>query len=173
MAEDRIVPYEHPTSSMAGQGNDNSNRSKEQYSGGVQKAKCLASTIVTPSRVTSAQDDNITIRAKCTPRSLTFSPSSLQVEANGFENEQIIGALNDMKLVDQNNDGSMMECEEQEDDLLGEDLIAMENVQPYTLATSSTLRILKKKAIPQRLVIEGMSHWAFNQKKQSSFVEDL
>lgn len=29
MAEDRIVPYEHPTSSMAGQGNDDSNGSKE------------------------------------------------------------------------------------------------------------------------------------------------
>lgn len=60
------------------------------------------------------------------------------MEANGFENEQIIGALNDMKLVDQNNDGSMMECEAQEDDLLGEDLIAMEDVHTYTLATSST-----------------------------------
>lgn len=68
------------------------------------------------------------------------------MEANGFENEQIIGALNDMKLVDQNNDGSMMECEEQEDDLLGEDLIAMEDVQPYTLATSSTTKDLKKES---------------------------
>ncbi|CAF1746538.1 unnamed protein product [Brassica oleracea var. botrytis] len=28
MAEDRIVPYEHPTSSMAGQGNDDSNGSQ-------------------------------------------------------------------------------------------------------------------------------------------------
>lgn len=60
------------------------------------------------------------------------------MEANGFENEQIIGALNDMELVDRNNDGSMMECEAQEDDLLGEDLIAMEDVHTYTLATSST-----------------------------------
>lgn len=68
------------------------------------------------------------------------------MEANGFENEQIIGALNDMKLVDQNNDGSMMECEEQEDDLLGDDLIAMEDVQPYTLATSSTTKDLKKES---------------------------
>ncbi|KAH0858743.1 hypothetical protein Bca4012_043917 [Brassica carinata] len=159
MAEDRIVPYEHPTSSMAGQGNDDSNGSQwigvdDLKPAGTSepeisetsispsdeflKAKRLASTIVTPSRVTSAQGDNVTIRAKCTPRSLTFSPSSLQVEANGFENEQIIGALNDMELVDRNNDGSMMECEAQEDDLLGEDLIAMEDVHTYTLATSST-----------------------------------
>lgn len=42
-----------------------------------------------------------------------------------------------MEIVDQINDGGMLEYEVQEDDLLGEDLDAMEGVQPYTVATSS------------------------------------
>ncbi|KAL0730621.1 hypothetical protein Bca4012_026714 [Brassica carinata] len=142
--EDRIVPYEQPTSSMVA-ANDDANQSKEQPKSGG-NAKLLVRNIVTPSRVPPIEDDNVTIRAKCAPRSLTFSPSSLQVEANGFENEQIIGALSDMEIVDQSNEGGIMEYELQEDDLLGEDLNEMEGVQPYTVATSSTTKEHKDRS---------------------------
>lgn len=72
--------------------------------------------------LSSDQLDNVTIRGFA--RTLTFSPASLQVELNGLENDQIIGALDDMEIVEQH-DGGMMECEVQDDDLLGEDLMAI------------------------------------------------
>ncbi|KAF3506723.1 hypothetical protein F2Q69_00005738 [Brassica cretica] len=48
-----------------------------------------------------------------------------------------------MEIVEQNDD-DMMECDVQEDDLLGEEVLAMENVQPHSLAISSSTQELKK-----------------------------
>ncbi|KAG5400376.1 hypothetical protein IGI04_014983 [Brassica rapa subsp. trilocularis] len=64
-------------------------------------------------------EDNVTVRSSLN-RSLTFSP---QGSAIMTENDQIIGALND--LVEPF-DGAMMECDDHADDLLGQDLMDLE-----------------------------------------------
>ncbi|XP_056845685.1 uncharacterized protein LOC108811913 isoform X2 [Raphanus sativus] len=148
LTRDAIVPYEQTSSSMeisrptarpteAAVPSLVANRPTAQMEKGG-KRKRLASAIVTPSGLHLPFEENVTIREKCTPRLLTFSPSSLQVEANGFENEQMIDALWDMEMVDQNTDDGILEQEIQDGDILGEDLNAMEDVQHYTAASSST-----------------------------------
>lgn len=67
-------------------------------------------------------DENVTIRNKSLARSLTYSP---QPSENALENEQIIGALNGMELIESIEDEAM-ECDVQEDDLLGEELMDLE-----------------------------------------------
>ncbi|KAG2304417.1 hypothetical protein Bca52824_033068 [Brassica carinata] len=53
------------------------------------------------------------------------------------EDEQIIDALNDMDLVDQDA-GCIMDCEAQDDDLLGEELMELEERDwPDSIGTSS------------------------------------
>ncbi|KAG5416113.1 hypothetical protein IGI04_003680, partial [Brassica rapa subsp. trilocularis] len=99
-----IVPYEH----LLGAG-----------SHGTRK---LASAIVTPSRVRSSE--NMTVRGRvdevADARLLTFSP-----QAKGTVDDQIIGALSDMDLVDQQDSG-LMDTDANEDDLLGDELMEME-----------------------------------------------
>ena len=79
--------------------------------------------IVTPSR--HAHDDNVTKRPRVSPRLLTFSPTEevLPVDAH------VIGALNDMEITSNRaerlHDTVMVEGDN-EDDLLGEDLMDME-----------------------------------------------
>ncbi|KAL0845563.1 hypothetical protein Bca101_018809 [Brassica carinata] len=91
-------------------------QSHQQNSG-----KRLASQIVTPNRVD--QDVNVTKRRRDVTRVLSFSPKEdvLPMDA------QIIGALNDMEIIGTSNIeyGTMM-IDEQEDDLLGEELMDME-----------------------------------------------
>lgn len=78
--DDRIVPYEQPTSSMVDASTtsamvadtDETNRSKDLANGG--NTKRLESTIVTPSRVLTNEEDNVTIRAKGAPMSLLSLP---------------------------------------------------------------------------------------------------
>lgn len=82
---------------------------------------------------------NVTVRGLA--RTLTFSPASLQVELNGLENDQMIGALEDMEIVEQQDD-AMMECEVQDDDLLGEDLIAIEASEAVSQTESSHVKEL-------------------------------
>ncbi|KAL0826428.1 hypothetical protein Bca101_050105 [Brassica carinata] len=87
--------------------------------------KRIASTIVTPVRY--HHDVNVTKRGKGITRSITFSPK----EKGSPAEDQIIGALTDMGIggtsntIDEVYDKEMM-IEDQEDDLLGEDVMEME-----------------------------------------------
>ncbi|KAF2614006.1 hypothetical protein F2Q70_00013141 [Brassica cretica] len=83
----------------------------------------LASTIVTPVRE-PPMVENLTLRARGDARSLTFSPLR-ETEPSGAK-DQIIEALHDMELVDQQ-DGDMLDAKGNEDDLLGLDLMEMED----------------------------------------------
>uniref|UniRef100_A0A0D2ZQU5 Protein DETOXIFICATION n=1 Tax=Brassica oleracea var. oleracea TaxID=109376 RepID=A0A0D2ZQU5_BRAOL len=119
-----IVPYEHFLGAGSHDplisGNDLSSReeNKEDTSG----TRKLASAIVTPSRVRSSE--NVTVRGRVDEvpdaRLLTFSP-----QAKGPVDDQIIGALSDMELVDQQDSG-LMDTDANEDDLLGDELMEME-----------------------------------------------
>ncbi|KAF3599572.1 hypothetical protein F2Q69_00035998 [Brassica cretica] len=90
--------------------------------GGESGYKRLASAIITPSRQSLPLEDNITIRDKNVALTLTFSPHAT---GNEIGNDQIIGALNDMEILDPNAD-AMMEYDGQDDDYFGEDLMDVE-----------------------------------------------
>ena len=76
-------------------------------------------------------------------RSLTFSP---QGSANVTDNDQMIGALNDMDMVEPY-EGAMMECDDHADDLLGEDLMDLEDkVQSSVMAESSRTKASTKES---------------------------
>ncbi|KAF2549301.1 hypothetical protein F2Q70_00022981 [Brassica cretica] len=88
--------------------------------------KRIASQIVTPAR--HDNDDNVTRHPRVSPCLLTFSPMEKVLPADA----QIIGALNDMEIIDTTNTDvelhdTMMVAETQDDDLLGEDLMDMED----------------------------------------------
>ena len=100
----------------------------------AQGTRRLASTIVTPSRIDHDMDENVTKRSKGSPRSLTFSALSTKELMPVDGDDLIIDALNDMDIVEQQ-DGGMMDCEVQNDDLMGLELAEMEDkaVQDVTL----------------------------------------
>ncbi|KAF2557502.1 hypothetical protein F2Q68_00017252 [Brassica cretica] len=88
--------------------------------------KRIASQIVTPAR--HDNDDNVTKHPRVSPCLLTFSPTEKVLPADA----QIIGALNDMEIIDTTNTDvelhdTMMVAETQDNDLLGEDLMDMED----------------------------------------------
>ncbi|KAF2609987.1 hypothetical protein F2Q70_00011485 [Brassica cretica] len=89
---------------------------------GSQGTRKIASAIVTPSRLDRPMEDNVTVRNKGEARALALSPSAGQDPPSA--DDQIIGALSDMELVEQSNDG--LEDEIEGDDLLGVDLMEME-----------------------------------------------
>lgn len=102
--------------------------------------KRLASAIVSPQ---PSREANGTIRTESFARSLSLSFSP-PVAMNGLENEQIIGALNEMELIDSNDDG-MMDCDVQEDDRLEKDLVEIENKShSLVVAGSSTAHAASK-----------------------------
>ncbi|KAF3497871.1 hypothetical protein DY000_02053387 [Brassica cretica] len=82
----------------------NNQNSEVQKSGEERQSKRLASAIVTPSRLLQAAEDNATVRTKGATRSLTYSPLNKE-DANAMEDDQMIGALNDMELVDHIDEG--------------------------------------------------------------------
>ncbi|KAG2255864.1 hypothetical protein Bca52824_075158 [Brassica carinata] len=86
----------------------------------------IASAIVTPSRSDHSLDGNVTKRLKGTPRSLAFNSLMEQDPKPAMEDDQVIEALNDMDITEQL-DGGMMDCEMQNDDLLGLELAEMED----------------------------------------------
>ncbi|KAF2589822.1 hypothetical protein F2Q70_00039080 [Brassica cretica] len=110
-ASREIVPYEHVSAP-----------SHVNNSAGGSSSK-LASTIITPVRE-PPMVENVTLRTRGEARSLTFSPSR-ETEPSKAK-DQIIEALHDMELVDQQ-DGDMLDAEGIEDDLLGVDLMEMED----------------------------------------------
>ncbi|KAF3590840.1 hypothetical protein DY000_02022881 [Brassica cretica] len=92
----------------------------------------LASTIVTPSHQLPPQEENITFRGKNVAMSLTFSPQN-----GGAENDQVIGALEDMEILD-TNDGGMMDFDVQEDDLLAGEVMDMDEQERHISMTDSS-----------------------------------
>ncbi|WZZ51525.1 hypothetical protein YC2023_051632 [Brassica napus] len=85
----------------------------------------IASAIVTPSRSDSL-DGNVTKRLKGTPRSLAFDTLTEQDPKPTTEDDQVIEALDDMDITEQL-DGGLMDCEMQNDDLMGLELAEMED----------------------------------------------
>ncbi|KAG2265032.1 hypothetical protein Bca52824_072111 [Brassica carinata] len=94
-------------------------------SGDGKTAKRLASTIVTPSRSGHDMEENVTKRVKGLTRSLSFTSLSEQAPAATDGDTQIIGALNDMDIEDQQEE-EVMECDAPDEDLLGLELREME-----------------------------------------------
>ncbi|KAF8104273.1 hypothetical protein N665_0175s0002 [Sinapis alba] len=95
----------------------------------------------------ASTNNNVTIRTKSLALFLTFSP---QASADALQNEKIIGALSDMELLD-SNDGGMMECDVQEDDLLGEELMDIEDkAQSSVVAGSSNANVTTKSTKSMR-----------------------
>ncbi|KAH0862874.1 LOW QUALITY PROTEIN: hypothetical protein HID58_080085, partial [Brassica napus] len=138
-----VVPYEHSSNSKEKQRliDFNNQNSEVQKTGEERQSKRLASAIVTPSRLLQAAEDNATVRTKGATRSLTYSPLNKE-DANAMEDDQMIGALNDMELITMMK--VLMECNVQEDDLLGEDLMEMEDgVQPYIQGVTSKAKVIK------------------------------
>ncbi|KAF2593739.1 hypothetical protein F2Q70_00043994 [Brassica cretica] len=112
----------------------------EQRSVGVPKR--IASAIVTPSRGDSS-DGNVTKRFKGTPRSLAFETLTQQDPKPATEDEQVIEALNDMDITVQL-DGGMMDCEMQNDDLMGLELAEMEEKSGHERADHGAEQISQK-----------------------------
>ncbi|KAG2282473.1 hypothetical protein Bca52824_053693 [Brassica carinata] len=120
-----IVPYEQSSPIR----NDEFNGPIEHQgigSGDGKTAKRLASTIVTPSRSGHDMEENVTKRAKGLARSLSFTSLSEQGPAAIDGDNQIIGALNDMDIEDQQEE-EVMECDAPDEDLLGMELKEMED----------------------------------------------
>ncbi|KAH0891777.1 hypothetical protein HID58_054206, partial [Brassica napus] len=92
----------------------------------AQGTRRLASTIVTPSRIDHDMDENVTKRSKGSHRYLTFSTLSAKELMPVDGDDLIIDALNDMDIAEQQ-DGGMMDCEVQNDDLMGLELAEMED----------------------------------------------
>ncbi|KAF3606504.1 hypothetical protein DY000_02049952 [Brassica cretica] len=105
----------------------------------------IASLIITPSRQLTEQDDNVTKRSKTIPRSITFSPT----EEVHPHNAQIIDALSEMEIVieNKNDDGkeALMDCDG--DDLLGQNLMELEEgaSKSILVADSDATGVLKKE----------------------------
>ncbi|KAG2266192.1 hypothetical protein Bca52824_073271 [Brassica carinata] len=112
----------------------------EQRTVGVPKR--IASAIVTPSRGDSS-DGNVTKRFKGTPRSLAFETLTQQDPKPATEDEQVIEALNDMDITVQL-DGGMMDCEMQNDDLMGLELAEMEEKSGHERADHGAEQISQK-----------------------------
>ncbi|KAJ4902306.1 Uncharacterized protein Rs2_16257 [Raphanus sativus] len=113
----QAVPYEQPNQIVPS--TTISSNEPRELSGG----RKLASTIVTPLPKDHAMEENVTRRHKGEGRILTFSPSNDQDPA--LDEDQIIGALADMEMIDQTTT-DMMEEDVERDDLLGLDLMEME-----------------------------------------------
>ncbi|KAH0916264.1 hypothetical protein HID58_030710 [Brassica napus] len=136
----QIVPYEQPTGTSK-----NGSHGVIEYQSGrpgecisARGAKRLASAIVTPSRIDHDMEENVTKRAKELTRSLSFTSLSDHEPVTVPADNQIIGALNDMDIEDNQEDG-MMECEGIDEDLLGFDLKEMEEREGQQ-AVSSVVR---------------------------------
>lgn len=135
-----IVPYEQgPVPSSLVSQNYDQRRTSESA------GRKLASTIVTPSRMDHQIDDNVTVRNRGDAVALTFSP--LREHELRSDDDQIIGALNDMELLDPQ-DGGLMEDDAHGDDLLGLDLMEMEatrsNPMPLVVKESDNVTKLSR-----------------------------
>ncbi|CAN7029900.1 unnamed protein product, partial [Brassica oleracea var. botrytis] len=134
------VPYEHPSSNQLGfsRVEKADEESAVAGSGENRGSRRLASTIVTPSHQLPPQEENITFRGKNVALALTFSP---QAASGGVENDQVIGALEDMEILD-TTDAGMMDCDAQDDDLLADEVMDMEEQAKHlSVAHQSEVRV--------------------------------
>ncbi|KAG2265589.1 hypothetical protein Bca52824_072668 [Brassica carinata] len=99
----------------------------------------IASAIVTPSRGGSL-DENVTKRLKGTPRSLAFETLTEQDRKLTTEDDQVIEALNDMDITEQL-DGGLMDCEMENDDLMGLELAEMEDKNGHDRADKKSPKL--------------------------------
>ncbi|CAH8359595.1 unnamed protein product [Eruca vesicaria subsp. sativa] len=141
-----VVPYE-----QQGLHRSSNRNSKEALSTNHPKP-WLKSTIVPPLPSSQEMDTNVTKRVKGAPRALTFSPNSLQADINGQEGDQMIGALNDMETT-MDMEEEKLDYGEQDDDLLGEELMALQETErkdteshKYSGSSSSSAVIRKDRA---------------------------
>ncbi|KAG5406332.1 hypothetical protein IGI04_012451, partial [Brassica rapa subsp. trilocularis] len=124
--DDAVVSYEQSSRSLALV----IHSSEDNKCSGSQDTRKIASAIVTPSRLDRPMEDNVTVRNKGEGQALAFSPFDGQDPPSA--DDQIIGALSDMELVEQSTDG--FEDDIDRDDLLAIDLMEMEgnNLQDAT-----------------------------------------
>lgn len=123
--------------------------------------KRLASTIITPSRDNSTKDDNVTFRKKDIARAIDFSPTA-KVLSNDQEDGQIIGALQDMDIEDAAiivapHEDAWMDCEVQCDDLLGEELKALEDASSSRHANKEKTESIKRLKVKKSTSSKGIS----------------
>ncbi|KAF2582466.1 hypothetical protein F2Q68_00003322 [Brassica cretica] len=122
-----VVSYGQPSAPISNDSRIHERKSSERKSTWeAQGTRRLASTIVTPSRIDHDMDENVTKRSKGSHRSLTFSTLSAKELMPVDGDDLIIDALNDMDIAEQQ-DGGMMDCEVQNDDLMGLELAEMED----------------------------------------------
>ena len=99
----------------------------------------IESVIITPSRQLMEQDDNVTKRSNINARSITFSPTEEELPYNA----QMIEALSEMEIVqdNKNDDGkeALMDCHV--DDLLGRDLMDLEDGVMHSVRVADTVSI--------------------------------
>ncbi|KAG2323235.1 hypothetical protein Bca52824_016448 [Brassica carinata] len=142
------VSYEHIPANSSSSTQENVQNIKR-----ISRRK-IASAIVTPSRLENSMEDNVTVRNIGEGRALAFSPM------NGKDllhaDDQIIDALQDMELVDQQ-EGGMMDVEVNEDDLLALDLMDMEDRRADT---SSVGHEEKNARNPKRKTKSGVKRGA-------------
>lgn len=115
-----VVPYEHTSGSQS----DGSQGDESIRLGDMRSTRRVASTIVTPSRDLT-MEENVTKRTKDIIRSLCFTSLIDQACPTEAGEDQMIDALDDMEVEDQQL-GEIMECEVENDDLLGMELKVME-----------------------------------------------
>ena len=121
----------------------------------------ITSDIVTPSRSVLSLDGNVTKRLKGTPRSLAFDTLTKQDPKAAREDDQVIEALHDMDIKDQI-DGGLMDCEMQNDDLMGLELAEMEDKTGHDRADNGA----GQKS--QKLAAKSLRHSKHGSKSSAS-----
>ncbi|KAF3581169.1 hypothetical protein DY000_02030490 [Brassica cretica] len=130
----------------------------------------------TPSRSDHSRDENVTKRSKGTPRSLAFNTLTEHDPKPTTEDDQVIDALNDMDITDKL-DGGLMDCEMQNDDLMGLELAEMEDkkvrIGPVRLLIKRRRSWLVDRGGIASMVPNRVLPWAFRQINLRFFFEDL
>lgn len=164
-----VVPYGQSSDMIkSSYGGKKHGETEEHISGGSRGNRRLASAIVTPSHQQPTQDDNVTIQGKNVALALTFSPQW----PSEVENDQVIGALEGMELLD-SNDVGMMNCDAQDDDLLAEEVKDMEEKARHSSVAGSSMALSHN----DRKASKGGARWTaplgIQSKRERFFVKDL
>ncbi|KAF3510000.1 hypothetical protein F2Q69_00004543 [Brassica cretica] len=137
-----VIFYEHISRQSNGSTIHDRKRSERKSTWKAQGIRRLASTIVTPARIDHDMDENVTKRAKRSHRAISFNSLGEKDLMAADGDDQIIDALIDMDIADQQ-DGGMMECEVQNDDLMVLELAEMEDKAGQNVAHKSQKSAVK------------------------------
>ena len=137
-----VIFYEHISRQSNGSTIHDRKRSERKSTWEAQGIRRLASTIVTPARIDHDMDENVTKRAKGSHRAISFNSLGEKDLMAADGDDQIIDALIDMDIADQQ-DGGMMECEVQNDDLMVLELAEMEDKAGQNVAHKSQKSAVK------------------------------